>query len=290
MTLKRVSIPSPNVSSRGGSKVRLIVLHTSEGATTYQSLGNFFANPSSQVSSHVGTDDTPNTVGEYVQRGSKAWTSANANPVAVQNELCTPSGGYLWTDAQWRQHPNMLANCAQWIKEEATAFGIPIVKLSAAQAQGSSAGVCQHRDLGSWGGGHVDCGNGFPMDYVLSLATGGSPQPTPPPQPTPTPPPAGKAPPFPYPAGHYLGPASSDPLCHSGHYGGVDSTNVRTWQTQMIKRGWNLGPTGADGDYGVNNQSYCFKTCTQFQQEKGLGVDGLVGPQTWSASWTSPVT
>jgi N-acetylmuramoyl-L-alanine amidase len=178
MTLNRVAIPSPNFSSRGGSKVRLIVIHTSEGATTYRSLGNFFASPSSGVSSHVGTDDTPNTVGEYVQRGNKAWTAANANPVAVQNELCTPSGGYLWTDAQWRSHPNMLANCAQWIKEEAATFGIPIVKLTPAQAQGSSAGVCGHVDLGAWGGGHVDPGQNFPWSYVLSLATGGTP-PTP---------------------------------------------------------------------------------------------------------------
>jgi hypothetical protein len=42
--------------------------------------------------------------------------------------------------------------------------------------------VCQHIDLGSAGGGHVDCGSGFPYDYVLDLAKGGAgsqPQPTP---------------------------------------------------------------------------------------------------------------
>src|SRR5215831_11859314 len=111
MALTRISIPSPNYSSRGGNKVRLIVLHTSEGAQTYQSLGSFFANPSSQVSSHVGIDDTPNTVGEYVTRGNKAWTSCNANGNAVQAELCTPSGAAAgWTYTTWHQHENMLAN------------------------------------------------------------------------------------------------------------------------------------------------------------------------------------
>jgi peptidoglycan hydrolase-like protein with peptidoglycan-binding domain len=30
--------------------------------------------------------------------------------------------------------------------------------------------------------------------------------------------------------------------------------------------------------------------CRQFQQEKGLSVDGLVGPKTWQESWTEPVT
>jgi len=175
MPLTRVPIPSPNYSSRSGAKVRLIVLHTAEGALTYQSLGSYFSSPSSGVSSHVGIDDTPNTVGEYVQRPNKAWTAANANPVAVQAEMCAFAA---WSTAQWNTHPNMLANVAAWIAEEAAHFGIPIVKLSASQAQGSSSGVCQHRDLGTWGGNHSDCGNGFPIDDVLKLATGTTP-PTP---------------------------------------------------------------------------------------------------------------
>ena len=42
MSLKRVWMASPNYSGRGGAAVRLIVLHTSEGAQTYQSLGSYF--------------------------------------------------------------------------------------------------------------------------------------------------------------------------------------------------------------------------------------------------------
>src|SRR5215467_2106629 len=101
MALKRVGIPSPNYSSRGGSKVRLIVLHTAEGALTYQSLGSYFANPASQVSSHAGIDDTPNTVGIYVKRADKAWTAANANPYAIQAELCAFAE---WDSAEWNKH------------------------------------------------------------------------------------------------------------------------------------------------------------------------------------------
>ena len=41
-----------------------------------------------------------------------------------------------------------------------------------------------------------------------------------------------------------------------------------------------------DGDYGSQSKS----VCTQFQHEKGLVVDGLVGTKTWHASWTEPVT
>ena len=78
MALTRKWIASPNYSSRGGSGVRLIVLHTAEGALTIESLGNYFASSSAQVSSHTGADDKKNTVGEYVKRSNKAWTAANA--------------------------------------------------------------------------------------------------------------------------------------------------------------------------------------------------------------------
>jgi peptidoglycan hydrolase-like protein with peptidoglycan-binding domain len=30
--------------------------------------------------------------------------------------------------------------------------------------------------------------------------------------------------------------------------------------------------------------------CKQFQAEKRLTADGLVGAQTWNASWNAPVT
>lgn len=188
MALKRVWMPSPNYSSRGGSSVRLIVLHTAEGALTYQSLGSFFGSSSSGVSSHVGIDDTPNTCGEYVTRGSKAWTQGNANPVAVSAELCAFA---KWSSSEWSRHSNMLANAAQWLREEAAAFNIPLVKLTPQQAQGSGRGVCQHIDLGKWGGGHVDCGPAFPIDSVITAAKGGS-------TPVPTPPDTNGGPPVPF--------------------------------------------------------------------------------------------
>jgi N-acetylmuramoyl-L-alanine amidase len=186
VALQRVGIPSPNVSSRGGSTVRLIVVHTSEGAQTYQSLGNFFANPSSQVSSHTGIDDArPGVIGEYCGRSNKSWTAADANPYAVQTELCTPSGAAQgWSAETWAAKTTMLSNCAAWIAEEAAIFGIPIVKLTPAQAQGGAAGVCGHGDLGAMGGGHTDPGPNFPWSQVLAMAAGG-PQPQPKPEPEP---------------------------------------------------------------------------------------------------------
>ena len=171
MALNRVWMPSPFYSGRGGAGVTTIVIHTAEGATTIESLGGWFQNPTAQVSSHTGADDKANTVGEYVKRDMKGWTQGDANGWCVSLELC---GFAAWDSAEWQRHPNMLANCAAWIGEEAAAFGIPIVGLTPAQAQDpNTRGVCQHIDLGQMGGGHVDCGDGFPFDQVLAMASGG---------------------------------------------------------------------------------------------------------------------
>lgn len=63
----------------------------------------------------------------------------------------------------------------------------------------------------------------------------------------------------------------------------MQGTDVHTWQAQMVHRGWSLT---ADGIYGPITEN----VCRQFQLEKHLGVDGIVGPVTWDAAWTLPVT
>jgi len=255
MTLHRDWIGSPNYSSRAGASVRLIVLHTSEGAQTYQSLGEYFQG-NVEVSSHTGIDNhVRGTIGEYVKRSNKAWTVANANPVAVSAELCTPLGAAAnWTRDFWlNTQKTMLDNAADWVAEEAAALGIPVVGLTPSQAQGSGRGVCQHSDLGAWGGGHYDCGPGFPLDYVLEKASGS---------------------------------ALVIPPLHVDYFSishNSQVADVRTWQQQMGKRGWTIT---VDGDFGKQSDT----VCRQFQDEKGLGVDGKVGPDTWKASWSAPVT
>src|SRR5215471_11629661 len=157
MTLQRIAYPSPNYSGRGGSDVRLIVLHTAEGSRTAASLGAYFGDPNTQASSHVGIDDQAGVIGEYVLPEWKSWTQAEFNPQAVSAELC---GFAAWTRAEWDSHGAMVDNAGLWVGEEAARFGIPLVILSAAQAQAGGTGICQHIDLGAAGGGHVDCDYG----------------------------------------------------------------------------------------------------------------------------------
>jgi len=92
------------------------------------------------------------------------------------------------------------------------------------------------------------------------------------------------APAFPLPRGHYFGKGDAA-RCHDGS-AQADRVHVRTFQSRMIQRGWNLGSTGADGRFGPKTHA----AVTKFQREKGLGVDGLVGPVTWRAAWEARVT
>lgn len=175
MSLTRLWMPTDNYYA-GRSPCRLIVVHTTEGAQDIRSLGNFFANETDQASSHTGTDNNSSTViGEYVHRANTAWTVADANSVSVNCEMCTPKGAAdTWTRADWLAKDNILNATAAWVAEEAKYFGIPIIALTPAQAQNGGSGVCQHSDLGAWGGGHHDCGPGFPMDELIRRAKGGT--------------------------------------------------------------------------------------------------------------------
>ncbi len=56
------------------------------------------------------------------------------------------------------------------------------------------------------------------------------------------------------------------------------SDRVRQWQQQMHDLGYDIE---IDGKFGPASQD----VARQFQQAKGLAVDGVVGPQTWAASF-----
>lgn len=127
-------------------------------------------------------------------------------------------------------------------------------------------------EVWGWGGNYRRNKDAMHYECVASpqeLATGinwntvrGTPPPTPPPIPD-------GAPPWP---GRVL---KQPPI--------MRGDDVRQWQQQMAKRGWRLE---VDGAYGTGTENVCRK----FQAEKGLKVDGKVGPSTWTATWTAAVT
>jgi peptidoglycan hydrolase-like protein with peptidoglycan-binding domain len=88
-------------------------------------------------------------------------------------------------------------------------------------------------------------------------------------------------PPFPLPAGWYFGPQEGPEESVSGYHG--YRAELKSWQVRMAERGWTIT---ADGYYGPETKA----VATAFQTEKHLTVDGLIGPETWKAAWTAPVT
>jgi len=117
----------------------------------------------------------------------------------------------------------------------------------------------------------------------LSTFLPNAPAPAPSPTPAPPPKPVIYAPRWPFALDAYLGRPSPDPRCHSGYFSSVDNHVVALWQQRMKDRGWTISVDGRFGDQS-------FGVCEAFQSEKGLTRDGKVGPKTWGASWTAPVT
>ncbi len=135
------------------------------------------------------------------------------------------------------------------------------------RANGAGPEIKGHRD-----GYPTDC----PGDALYAWVQAGAPRPgsTPAPQPAPTPQPApAPAPSGPAWPGEYLSVRS--PMLHDD--------NVRAWQQRMADRGWSIT---VDGWYGNASAGIC----RQFQAEKGLTQDGIVGPLTWAAAWNAPIT
>jgi hypothetical protein len=62
----------------------------------------------------------------------------------------------------------------------------------------------------------------------------------------------------------------------------MEGDDVRTWQRQMAKRGWNID---ADRLYGADSRD----VCRRFQRNQGIDDDGVVGPRTWRLAWEAPL-
>jgi hypothetical protein len=267
MAVTRAWWPSQHYSG-GGLGPRVVAFHTTEGSTTAESLRNWLTNPSSKVSYHFAVDMShgDNWAANFVRTSDRAWAQANYNGAAVSIAFCTPSGAASgWSRDTWLSKGAMLTAAGRLAGEIARQFNIPRTQLNSSQAQGSGRGFCEHKNFGAGGGNHHDCGNGFPMDRILAIAGGAS----------------GPAAPSPPQTG-----GGNAPKMNVDYFGrSRNSTvpDVRTWQQKMRDRGWSIS---VDQQFGPASEDACKK----FQREKGLAVDGLVGPQTWNMTWSAPVT
>jgi len=97
------------------------------------------------------------------------------------------------------------------------------------------------------------------------------------------------APAFPLPASQWFGPESGGDNSISGWYS--HGNDLRAFQQRMKDRGWAIDVDGLYGPKGAKTpQGNTAAVTIAFQKEKGLTPDGLIGPATWAAAWTAPIT
>ena len=134
---------SPNYSSRGGQRVRLIVAHDCEGS--FLGAATWFAVARSQVSAHIILSEDGLRAIQMVAFANKAWHACNVNPFSEGIE----AAGYA---AKGLGAPEWAA-LAAIVAFRLRANSIPCQRASAAN---DWTGYCQHVDLGAMGGGHHD--------------------------------------------------------------------------------------------------------------------------------------
>jgi peptidoglycan hydrolase-like protein with peptidoglycan-binding domain len=106
-----------------------------------------------------------------------------------------------------------------------------------------------------------------------------------------TPTPAPGTPAFPLQPHQYFGPEQGGDDSISGWYS--FNAELKQWQAQMIAKGFDLGPDGADGYYGPkgsnSTDTYTGRAAKTLQTTTGLSADGKIGPLTWAKAWTDIV-
>ena len=100
------SVPSPNYSGRGATKVDLIVVHDCEGS--YAGSVSWFAEERSQVSAHLVLKEDGTEATQMVGYSHKAWHVCDFNSRSIGIEM----GGFEkrgFADAEWRNAANIVA-------------------------------------------------------------------------------------------------------------------------------------------------------------------------------------
>jgi hypothetical protein len=158
-----VAVPRGS-QSRNGTPIRLVAIHTSEGARTAASLAAYLDQPGVEASYHVLVDDTQSI--RYLPDGVACWAMLSGNPRALQ--LCF-TGFAAWPRSEWLAHDWMLRQGAIVVAHWCGVYGIPPVKLTPAQVGANARGVMGHWDwtLGKHDGTHTDPGPNFPWDVFM---------------------------------------------------------------------------------------------------------------------------
>jgi N-acetyl-anhydromuramyl-L-alanine amidase AmpD len=157
-----------NHSSRNGAPINAIAVHSTEGVDIPNSLRdldalyNWFNNPASQASSHIGVDGDGN-IDVYVMRDKKAWTILQLNSLTWNIEFVAKAAQ---SSGAWEER--QIKNAAKYAAYVCLKEGIPAQRGTVKVVSGwpviGRKGIIRHSDLTNAGfGSHTDPGANFPM-------------------------------------------------------------------------------------------------------------------------------
>lgn len=249
--------PTPNMYPGGMIEHLGLVLHIEVStAAEGDNVDAWFKDPTAQASAHFTNPKTGN-LRQLVDTDDAAWTEKAGNRHWVSVEHVGMPGDELT--------PSQLENDAQLMAWLHTTYNVPLQITDDV----NTGGLGWHGMGGDAWGGHFDC-PGEPikaqrqaiLDRAREILGGGS-----------------------------QAPAQSAPAAHPSWPGRylrslsvmMHGDDVRQWQQRMADRGWRIT---VDGWYGPASAAVCHA----FQVEKGLQADGIVGPATWDAAWTAPIS
>lgn len=157
-------------SSREGARIHGLVLHTTEGGDSptgdadLKTLGSVF--DGEEASAHVGVN-IDGKFGRYVDDDRKAWAVCNFNAMTLSLEQVAFAA---FSRDEWFKRHDQLKGAAEFLQYGHEKYGVPIRKGNCSGGAITRDGVFQHKDFGTMGCGHVDCGPGYPQRYVEQLA------------------------------------------------------------------------------------------------------------------------
>jgi N-acetyl-anhydromuramyl-L-alanine amidase AmpD len=163
-----------NKSSRLGAPIQAIAVHSTESADIpgwddLDSIYNWFNNPASQASSHIGIDGEGHTE-LWVPPSMKAWTILSLNPVTFNIEFIgrAAQSSKAWEEDQYKEG-------AKWAAYIGLEHNIPMQRGVVKNVNGfpviTKRGIITHKQLTDAGfGTHQDPGPQFPMGQFIEAS------------------------------------------------------------------------------------------------------------------------
>jgi hypothetical protein len=147
---------------------QLIVQHTTESTGGNTNVIDYLER--TQAGSYQTMIDFDGEEVRMVPDNKQAWAAMNqGNRRGIH--VCA-MGRAEWSRERWMQETKLLERHALRYAEWSRLYGIPLVKITPAQARAGQRGILGHIDVrDAWGeGDHWDPGYNFPYDFVIARA------------------------------------------------------------------------------------------------------------------------